>query len=67
MQSRFQPLTPPESTSAIISFVARNPEEVRKGLAKAKVNVRVSERYIRVAPSVFNDVGDVERLLEALK
>lgn len=63
----FEPLTPPESTSAIISFVVRKPEEVRKRLEKAKVNVRVSERYIRVAPSVFNDMGDVERLLEALQ
>ena len=39
----FQPLTPPESTSGIISFVVRNPEEARKRLAKAQVNVRVSE------------------------
>ncbi|HEX8838630.1 MAG TPA: aminotransferase class V-fold PLP-dependent enzyme [Candidatus Acidoferrum sp.] len=63
----FQPLTPPESTSAIISFVVRNPEEVRERLAKAQVNVRVSERYIRIAPSVFNDMSDIDRLLEALK
>ena len=62
----FECLTPPESTSALISFVVRNPEEVRKRLAKAQVNVRVSERYVRVSPSVFNDMSDVERLLEAL-
>jgi selenocysteine lyase/cysteine desulfurase len=62
----FQPLTPPESTSAIISFVVRKPEEVRQRLAKARVNVRVSERFIRISPSVFNDLSDVDRLLEAL-
>jgi selenocysteine lyase/cysteine desulfurase len=62
----FQPLTPLESTSAIISFVVRNPEEVRKRLAGAQVNVRVSDRYIRVSPSIFNDSSDINRLLEAL-
>ncbi|HKW32360.1 MAG TPA: aminotransferase class V-fold PLP-dependent enzyme [Candidatus Acidoferrum sp.] len=63
----FQPLTPPESTSAIISFVVRNPDEVRKRLAKAQVNVRVSDRYIRISPSIFNDMSDIDRLLEALQ
>ena len=62
----FQPLTPPESTSALVSFVVRNPEEVRKRLANAQVNVRVSDRYIRVSPSIFNDMSDIDRLLAAL-
>jgi len=62
----YEPLTPPESTSAIISFVVRNPEQTRKRLADAKVNVRVSERYIRISPSIFNDLNDIDRLLEAL-
>jgi len=62
----FQCLTPPESTSAIISFVVRNPEETRSRLAKAQVNVRVSDRYMRISPSVFNDLSDVDRLLAAL-
>jgi selenocysteine lyase/cysteine desulfurase len=62
----YQSLTPPESTSALISFVVRNPEEVRKRLASAKVNARVSERYLRVSPSIFNDLKDIDRLLEAL-
>jgi len=62
----FAPLTPPESISAIMSFVVRNPEEMRKRLAQARVNVRVSDRFIRVSPSVFNDLSDVDRLLEAL-
>ena len=63
----FEPLTPPESTSALISFVVRSPEEVRKRLAKAQVNVRVSDRFIRISPSVFNDMADIDRLLEALR
>jgi selenocysteine lyase/cysteine desulfurase len=39
---------------------------VRQRVQKAGVNVRVSERYIRVSPSVFNDMNDIEKLLEAL-
>ena len=62
----FQPLTPPEATSALSSFVVRNPDEVRKRLAKARVNVRVSDRYVRISPSIFNDMSDIDRLLEAL-
>jgi|HubBroStandDraft_1064217.scaffolds.fasta_scaffold08325_1 selenocysteine lyase/cysteine desulfurase len=62
----FEPLTPPESTSALISFVLHNPEEIRKRLADAQVNVRVADRYMRISPSVFNDMGDIDRLLEAL-
>lgn len=63
----FEPLTPPESTSALISYVVRNPEEVRRRLAKARVNVRVSDRFIRISPSVFNDMADIDRLLETLR
>jgi len=62
----YAPLTPPESTSALISFVVKSPEDVRKRLANARVNVRVAERYMRIAPSIFNDLNDVDRLLEAL-
>ena len=62
----YEPLTPPESTSAIISFVVRNSEDVRKRLANAQVNARVSDRFIRIAPSVFNDMSDIDRLLAAL-
>jgi selenocysteine lyase/cysteine desulfurase len=62
----FDPLTPPESTSALISFAVKDPKAVRERLRRASVNARVSERYIRVSPSVFNDLADVEKLLLAL-
>jgi selenocysteine lyase/cysteine desulfurase len=62
----FGPLTPPESTSAIISFTMKDRANVIDRLKKANVNVRVAEDFLRVSPSVFNDMGDVDRLLEAL-
>ena len=62
----FQPLTPPESKSALISFSLSNPAQVRERLKNARINVRVSDRFIRVSPSVFNEPGDIDRLLNAL-
>lgn len=62
----FASITPPESTSAITSFTMKDRANVAERLKKANVNVRVAEDFLRVSPSVFNDMGDVERLLEAL-
>lgn len=62
----FPPLTPAESESALVSFAVKDPKSVRQRLQNANVNARVSERYIRVSPSVFNDMQDIEKLLEAL-
>jgi selenocysteine lyase/cysteine desulfurase len=62
----FTPLTPLESASALVSFAVKDPDSVRECLQKASVNARVSERYIRVSPSVFNDMNDIDKLLEAL-
>ncbi len=59
-------LTPPESTSAIISFTMKDRTKVVERLQKANVNVRVAEDFLRVSPSVFNDMGDIDKLLAAL-
>ena len=61
----FEPLTPPESTSALIGFVVKD-ASVRQRPQKAGVNAIVSDRYLRVSPSIFNDLQDVEKLLQAL-
>jgi selenocysteine lyase/cysteine desulfurase len=62
----FSLLTPPESTSAIISFTMKDRAKVLDRLKKANVNVRVAEDFLRVSPSVFNDMSDIDKLLEAL-
>ncbi|HKF24176.1 MAG TPA: aminotransferase class V-fold PLP-dependent enzyme [Candidatus Angelobacter sp.] len=62
----FASITPPESTSAITSFAMKDRAHVLQRLQKANVNVRVAEDFLRVSPSVFNDMGDIERLLAAL-
>jgi selenocysteine lyase/cysteine desulfurase len=64
----FASITPPESTSALMSFKMQGKDraDVMRRLKKANVNVRVTEEFLRVSPSVFNDMGDIEKLFEAL-
>lgn len=62
----YKALTPPESTSALVSFAVKDYKSVEQRLQKASVNARVSQRYIRISPSVFNDMNDIEKLLTAL-
>lgn len=62
----YEALTPPESTSALVSFAVKDYKSVEQRLHKASVNARVSPRYIRISPSVFNDMNDIEKLLKAL-
>jgi selenocysteine lyase/cysteine desulfurase len=40
--------------------------DIPKRLAAAKVNVRIARHWLRVSPSVYNDMADIERLLGAL-
>ena len=46
--------------------VTKDRTNVVERLKKANVNVRVAEDFLRVSPSVFNDMTDIEKLLEAL-
>jgi selenocysteine lyase/cysteine desulfurase len=62
----FTPQTPRESTSPIVTFAHRDTRAIAARLEAAKVNVRVAPTWIRISPSVYNDMADVERLLEAL-
>jgi selenocysteine lyase/cysteine desulfurase len=62
----FIPQTPLDSTSPIVTFAHKDAEGINRKLQAAKVNVRVAPYWMRIAPSVYNDMADVERLLEAL-
>ncbi len=64
----FTAVTPSESTGGNVTFARTNVGEsdVPKRLAAAKVNVRVAKHWLRVSPSVYNSMNDIERLLEAL-
>jgi selenocysteine lyase/cysteine desulfurase len=63
----FTPITPPATASAIVAFTAADAERrFAKRLKDANVSVTLSGDRLRVSPSFFNDLQDVERLLAAL-
>ena len=62
----FTPATPADSTSPIVTFASKDTREAARKLEAAKVNVRVAPYWIRIAPSIYNDMHDVDRLLDAL-
>ena len=63
----FTAITPAESESAIAAFTAPDAEtRFAKRLKQADVSVTLSGDRMRVSPSLFNDMHDVERLLNAL-
>jgi selenocysteine lyase/cysteine desulfurase len=63
----FTSITPHGTTSAIAAFTARDAEK-RFGprLKQANVSVTIGGDRIRISPSLYNDMRDVERLLTAL-
>lgn len=64
----FTAVTPPGATSGIVTFARKGllESDIPRRLAAAKINVRVAANWMRISPSVYNDMADIERLLEAL-
>jgi selenocysteine lyase/cysteine desulfurase len=64
----FTAVTPPDATGGNVSFARKGLAEsdVARRLTMAKVNVRLGRDWMRLSPSVYNDMADVERFLEAL-
>jgi selenocysteine lyase/cysteine desulfurase len=62
----FNAQTPLESTSPIVTFAHKDAETINKKLQAAQVRVTVTPYYMRIAPSIYNDLHDVDQLLEAL-
>ena len=62
----FKPQTPLGNRSPIVTFAHKDAETINRKLQAARVNVRVADYWMRIAPSVYNDMQDIDRLLEAL-
>lgn len=64
----FKLVTPPESTSGNITFAKKDVYKsgLPEKLQAANVNVRFSRHWMRLSPSVYNDLQDVDRFLAAL-
>lgn len=62
----FQPLTP-RGPSPIAAFAYRDAAaKLRAPLRAADVKISLYEHRIRVSPSVYNSMGEIERLIEVL-
>ena len=62
----FTPQTPADSTSPIVTFAHDREADINRRFARTRINVRVAPYWMRISPSIYNDMHDVERLLEAL-
>jgi selenocysteine lyase/cysteine desulfurase len=64
----FMPLTPEGSTSPIVCFALKDAyKKIKPILDQADVNIQVYEHYIRISPSFYNDMNDVDKLVEVLR
>jgi selenocysteine lyase/cysteine desulfurase len=59
-------LTPAGASSPILTFVYPDARKLGARLEAAKVEITLIDNRLRIAPSVFNDSSDVERLIDAL-
>ena len=64
----FTPVTPPDSTGPNVTFARQNigQTDIPRKLEASRVNVRLSAHWMRLSPSVYNDMRDIERFLEVI-
>jgi selenocysteine lyase/cysteine desulfurase len=64
----FTPVTPPESTGGNVTFAKTNiaQTDIPRKLRAARINVRMSTHWMRLSPSVYNDLADIDRFLAAI-
>ncbi len=66
-QLGFKLMTPPESASPLITCACPDPRALTLRLDQVSVRIAVAQDRFRVSLAAFNDMDDVERLLEALR
>ncbi len=63
----YAPMTPIDSISPIVSFAFKDAVRILKPrLDLADINISVYENRLRISPSVYNDMTDINRLIEVL-
>ena len=62
----FECVTPAGTTSPIITFTMAEGAGVRERLNKAGIDISVYPNHLRFSPSIYNDLTDVEWVLESL-
>ena len=63
----YEPLTPSDSRTALVAFALKDARaKLSERMTAAKVRLGLSQHRFRISLAVFNDMNDVDRLLEAL-
>jgi selenocysteine lyase/cysteine desulfurase len=63
----FRPLTPSDHQGSYVVFAYDGAaERFGRQLKEAKIFVTLNKNKIRISPSVYSDMGDVDRLLKVL-
>jgi selenocysteine lyase/cysteine desulfurase len=62
----FVPLTRRDSTGPLVTFAVRDGEALRPRLEQAGINVQLYRHRIRISPSVYNTMDDIDRLVDVL-
>lgn len=62
----FRPYTPEGTESPIVSFIYRDAQSLNAQLAQANVTISTYNDRFRISPSFFNDMNDIDRVIEAL-
>lgn len=63
----YQPLTPPESKTSLVAFALKDARAKLADLLKAaNIRITMSQHRFRVSVAVFNDMNDIDRLLDVL-
>lgn len=63
----YEPLTPPDTTAPIVSFAVKDTTRIAQRLRAAHVDVAVYPNRLRISPSIYNGMADVDRLLDCLR
>jgi selenocysteine lyase/cysteine desulfurase len=58
--------TPIDSTSPLVTFAVADTAPIAQKLRDARVSVTVTPHAIRIAPSIYNDMADIDRLIDSL-
>jgi len=63
----FEPLTPKRSRGPIVSYACRDAEKrFAQRLREAKLRIGIYEHRIRISPSVYNTLDDIDHLISVL-
>jgi selenocysteine lyase/cysteine desulfurase len=63
----FESLTPAHSRSPLVAFAYRDADKhFAQRLREAKIRITVYENRIRISPSVYNTMDDIDHLISVL-